>query len=429
MATRSDSGTTPKEVKILDQSGEGDDSCKDYDAGTQKALEEIDTCQTVIEALNEKASREILKVVQKYNKLRKPFFEKRNQIINRISYFWVTAFVNHPQISAILDEEEEDCLHYLSKLEVEEFEDIKSGYRINFYFDENPYFENDVIKKEFHLGSSGDPASQRTTIRWKEGMNLTKETDKNKTGKALGKRFLKHNTFFGWFSDYGDPSADDIAKVIKDDVWLNPLQYYPVPDNDIENGLDEEADGIFDGNDKTELEEVEDDGYEPTGIAVGEGREGVPPLQEEEDADALDQQPGPVNADGPRPSETIPGQRLGSHIYADGNGYYYRTRRVVEDKRYLRCNNRQCRALAWMRVADRSPIIPSRNSPLHNCQPDPAGGQNKKFMSTVKKRAREERDVSIPTIFADEAIRHKDAAVRLSRSTVLRTMSRSRRAP
>ena len=64
-------------------------------------------------------------------------------------------FVNHPQISAILDEEEEECLHYLSKLEVEEFEDIKSGYRIKFYFDENPYFENDLLVKEFHLGAGG----------------------------------------------------------------------------------------------------------------------------------------------------------------------------------------------------------------------------------------------------------------------------------
>lgn len=64
-------------------------------------------------------------------------------------------FVNHPQISAILDEDEEECLHYLSKLEVEEFEDIKSGYRIKFTFDENPYFENDVLVKEFHLGAGG----------------------------------------------------------------------------------------------------------------------------------------------------------------------------------------------------------------------------------------------------------------------------------
>nr|CAD7398882.1 unnamed protein product [Timema poppensis] len=40
----------------------------------------------------------------------------------------VGQFVNHPQISVILEEEEEDCLHYLSKLVVEEFDDIKSGY-------------------------------------------------------------------------------------------------------------------------------------------------------------------------------------------------------------------------------------------------------------------------------------------------------------
>lgn len=55
-----------------------------------------------------------------------------------------------------MEEDEEDALRFLNKLEVEEFEDIKSGYRINFHFDENPYFENDVLTKEFHLGSSGE---------------------------------------------------------------------------------------------------------------------------------------------------------------------------------------------------------------------------------------------------------------------------------
>ncbi len=69
---------------------EGDDS-RDYDAETQKALEEIDSCQNDIDALNEKASEEILKVEQKYNKLRKPFFEKRNDLIQKIPNFWVTA--------------------------------------------------------------------------------------------------------------------------------------------------------------------------------------------------------------------------------------------------------------------------------------------------------------------------------------------------
>src|SRR5207245_835934 len=37
-----------------------DDSSRDYDPETQKALEEIDSCQNEIDALNEKASEEIL---------------------------------------------------------------------------------------------------------------------------------------------------------------------------------------------------------------------------------------------------------------------------------------------------------------------------------------------------------------------------------
>lgn len=64
---------------------------REYDPETQKALEEIDTCQNEIDSLNEKASEEILKVEQKFNKLRKPYFEKRNDLIKKIPNFWVTA--------------------------------------------------------------------------------------------------------------------------------------------------------------------------------------------------------------------------------------------------------------------------------------------------------------------------------------------------
>jgi len=222
---------------------------RDYDPETQKALEEIDACQNDIDALNEKASEEILKVEQKYNKLRKPFFENRNELIQKIPNFWVTAFVNHPQISAILDEDEEECLHYLTKLEVEEFEDIKSGYRIRFFFDpDNPYFENDILEKEFHLGTTGDPDSKSTEIKWKSGSELAKRLKELGQLQQNGRKRILHDsqrTFFTWFMENGDASADDIAEVIKDDMWPNPLQYFLVPDIDDnpENGeLGEEED-------------------------------------------------------------------------------------------------------------------------------------------------------------------------------------------
>jgi template-activating factor I len=88
---------------------------QDFDKDTQAALEEIDTCQNEIDAMNEKASEEILKVEQKYNTLRRPFFDKRNEIIRKIPKFWLTAFINHPQISGIIEEDEEDALQHLVK--------------------------------------------------------------------------------------------------------------------------------------------------------------------------------------------------------------------------------------------------------------------------------------------------------------------------
>jgi len=251
-----------KKARITDEQVEE----RDFDKETQKALEEIDANQNEIDALNEQASEEILKVEQKYNKLRRPFFDKRNEIIKRVPKFWLTAFINHPQISAIIEEEEEDCLQYLNKLEVEEYEDIKSGYRIKLYFDDNPYFDNDVLTKEFHLGTSGDPASQSTPIRWKEGFDLAAKAAQRAAAAAARsgrKRPLENRTFFSWFCDNGDPSADDVAEVIKDDMWPNPLQYFLVPDIEVENGAEDDDEDLEEEEDADEsvvvLEEEEED--------------------------------------------------------------------------------------------------------------------------------------------------------------------------
>ena len=50
----------------------------------------------------------------------------------KIPKFGVTTFDNHPQVSAQLGEENEEALHYLTRVKVTEFENIKSGYRTDF---------------------------------------------------------------------------------------------------------------------------------------------------------------------------------------------------------------------------------------------------------------------------------------------------------
>uniref|UniRef100_A0AAX7VJI2 SET nuclear proto-oncogene b n=1 Tax=Astatotilapia calliptera TaxID=8154 RepID=A0AAX7VJI2_ASTCA len=243
----------------------------------QEAIEHIDEVQNEIDRLNEQASEEILKVEQKYNKLRQPFFQKRSEIIAKIPNFWVTTFVNHPQVSALLGEEDEEALHYLSRVEVTEFEDIKSGYRIDFYFDENPYFENKALSKEFNVNESGDPVSKSSEIKWKAGKDLTKRTGQtpNKAGKK--RQHEEPESFFTWFTDHSDAGADELGEVIKDDIWPNPLQYYLVPDMEDEEGDgdddDEEEEGLED-IDEGEEEEGEDEDEDGDG-EDGEVRKGV----------------------------------------------------------------------------------------------------------------------------------------------------------
>ncbi|XP_055982449.1 protein SET-like [Sorex fumeus] len=229
----------------------------------QEAIEHIDEVQNEIDRLNEQASEEILKVEQKYNKLRQPFFQKRSELIAKIPNFWVTTFVNHPQVSALLGEEDEEALHYLTRVEVTEFEDIKSGYRIDFYFDENPYFENKVLSKEFHLNESGDPSSKATEIKWKSGKDLTKRASQTQNKASRKRQHEEPESFFTWFTDHSDAGADELSEVIKDDIWPNPLQYYLVPDMDDEEGEGEEDDD--DDEEEEGLEDIDEEGDEDEG--------------------------------------------------------------------------------------------------------------------------------------------------------------------
>ena len=86
-----------------------------------------------------------------------------------------------------------------------------------------------------------DPRSESTKIEWKDKMNLSENARRRAAELKQGrKRGLETKSFFVWLEDHEDPSQDDIAEVIKDDMWPNPLQYFLVPDMEMENGLEEE---------------------------------------------------------------------------------------------------------------------------------------------------------------------------------------------
>ena len=78
-------------------------------------------------------------------------FRLGSDLISKIPSFWISVFLNHPQLSSYLDQNDENILQYLKRVDVEEVkkkllyeqifnvffssfqhDDIKSGYRIKF---------------------------------------------------------------------------------------------------------------------------------------------------------------------------------------------------------------------------------------------------------------------------------------------------------
>lgn len=81
------------------------------------------------------------------------------------------------------------------------------------------------------------------------------QAGKPKPGRKRGSDI---RSFFEWFTDNNDPACDEIAELIKDDLWPNPLQYYLVP-GDGEDIEGEEDLGEEELGDEEEIAEDEED--------------------------------------------------------------------------------------------------------------------------------------------------------------------------
>ncbi|XP_051964543.1 testis-specific Y-encoded-like protein 1 [Xyrauchen texanus] len=179
--------------------------------------------QMRLDALVKKNARLHQRLEMKLSRQRRPHLDQRSAIIQAIPGFWVTALLNHPHLSAHIDETDEDALSYMINLEIESFKNNKLGYRISFHFRRNPFFQNKVIMKELHLGIEGSPVSFSNPILWHRGQNLVGSGEPRRTSQGV------YQSFFHWFSDHTNPGRDEIAQILKEDLYRNPLRYYLTP--------------------------------------------------------------------------------------------------------------------------------------------------------------------------------------------------------
>ncbi|MCE3216860.1 hypothetical protein HAX54_008652 [Datura stramonium] len=191
-------------------------------------IETLEDIQDKLEKINEESRNEVLRIAQKYSQIRKPVFEKRNDIIKDIPNFWLMAFLRHPMLRQLVStEEEHEVFKFLSSMEVQDSEDVKCGYTINFYFNPNPHFRNALLSKTYTFLKDGRPAKvTASTIQWSE-----------RNGSVSPH---VEDSFFRWFSNEVNPKDDEVAALIKDELWPNPLIFFSEADE--ENYL-HDADG------------------------------------------------------------------------------------------------------------------------------------------------------------------------------------------
>ncbi|XP_064134828.1 testis-specific Y-encoded protein 8-like [Loxodonta africana] len=182
-----------------------------------EALEALEALQMEIGPMNAKANRAYFRLRRKLLQSCKPHLDRRSAIIQGIPGFWVKAIANHPQMSALISEKDEDMLSYLINLEVKNYIYPNNRSKITFSFRRNPYFWNEVIIKEYDITINGYVASYCTPIQW--FWNCECEAHSRR-------RYDISVNFFNWFSLPDFSGCNRITEIIIEDLWINPLKYY-----------------------------------------------------------------------------------------------------------------------------------------------------------------------------------------------------------
>jgi len=254
----------------------------------------------------------------KYQKLYEPLYAKRYDIVNGVVEvdgvaieptsenadeggdsakgvpdFWLTALKTNEVLTEEIQERDEPVLKYLKDIKWTRIDDPK-GFKLEFFFDTNPFFKNSVLTKTYHMVDEDDPILEKaigTEIEWYPGKNVTQKIlkKKPKKGSKNTKPITKTEeceSFFNFFSppqvpdddeDIDEEAADelqgqmehdyDIGSTIRDKIiphavsWFTGEAVQAEDFDDMEDG-DEDDDDEDDDDEEDDEDEDEDEDEE-----------------------------------------------------------------------------------------------------------------------------------------------------------------------
>ncbi|KAE8664337.1 hypothetical protein F3Y22_tig00112800pilonHSYRG00034 [Hibiscus syriacus] len=197
--------------------------------------------------------------------------------------FWLIAMKNNEAVADEIIERDEEPLKYLKDIKWSRVEEPK-GFKLDFYFDTNPYFKNTVLTKTYHMVDEYEPILEKATgteIEWYPGKCLTQKLLKKrpKNGSKNSKPMTKTEeceSFFNFFDPPEVPGDNEIldkdtAKELQNqmeqdyDVGCVPFSAYSreailADDFDLDDDDTDEDDGLYDDDDEDEDDDEGDDG-------------------------------------------------------------------------------------------------------------------------------------------------------------------------
>ena len=174
-----------------------------------------------------------------------------------IEDYWEKVIINSRYFT--ITDKDKIILKYLTKVKIEKFPENLNDFRVDFYFKENEFFNNEILSKKYIYGKDSlIKKAEGTNIDWKSpDKNTTIEKVKKRIKK--GKKYIneiketKVDSFFSFFAQVDDMSfITDEVTFFKEDLFTNQLEYYM----DI---VSKTKKGAFDDDEDDDLDDDYDD--------------------------------------------------------------------------------------------------------------------------------------------------------------------------
>ncbi|CAN1774045.1 Nucleosome assembly protein 1;2 [Linum perenne] len=278
--------------KLQNLAGQHTDMLEGLGPKVRQRVERLRGIQSQHDELEAKFFEERAALEAKYQKLYQPLYNQIGILLAEkgVPEFWLLAMKNNEVIAEEITERDEGALKFLKDIKWSRVEEPK-GFKLEFFFDTNLYFKNNVLTKTYHMIDEDDPILEKATgteIEWYQGKCLTQKIMKKKPkkGSKNAKPITKTEdceSFFNFFSPPQVPEDDeeldedtaeelqnqmeqdyDIGSTIRDKIIPHAVSWYTgeaveADDDGLELDDDEDEDEDVDEDDDEDEDDDDDD--------------------------------------------------------------------------------------------------------------------------------------------------------------------------